>query len=250
MQKTAEAPDRESLYLYEDLIVAPRQDGEGNAEGYDFHMLPRVVRSLDNIWGNILLGQSNTSFDIVFSGCGTGVGTSFLAFHLAALAAKDYGTKTLYVDVNISQLEKTNIINYKDRPGLISYFTEHADLASLIHTTKQPNLHILSPGRGHQSAKIGRLLLEGERLHEFMATLRNEYPIVIYDCAPVTVSPWSISLCKAAASVVLVASYALSSMEICRAAVDRLRENGVTIVGMIINKRTYPIPEKLYNWLK
>jgi Mrp family chromosome partitioning ATPase len=53
-------------------------------------------------------------------------------------------------------------------------------------------------------------------------------------------------MCDAA---LLVVESDQANREVVRQAGLRLAESGVRLLGVILNKRTYPIPEKLYRWI-
>ena len=54
------------------------------------------------------------------------------------------------------------------------------------------------------------------------------------------------AMCDAA---LLVVECNDANREVVRQAGLRLAEGGVRLLGVVLNKRTYPIPEKLYRWI-
>lgn len=244
-----ELPSNKTCF-YRNLLV-PEGATESVATGkYDFEFLPAISRELDTLWGNIAIQTMGSGMDLVFTGSHTGTGTSFVAFHLAVLLARDFGVRVLYVDTSVGELHHRSIVDFGDRVGLISYFSDNIELSDLVLPTVEPRLSLIGPGRGSADARIGSLLIQPERLNQLMNEARNAFDVVIFDCAPVVLSPWSMAISKNASGVVLVCSYADSRREVCQVSLDRLAASGTNVLGAVLNNRNYPIPAKIYDWLK
>jgi len=62
--------------------------------------------------------------------------------------------------------------------------------------------------------------------------------------------PSTIAFARVADQTILICKCGVSRQEVYKYAVNKLRENGVSLAGMILNERQYPIPISVYNLLK
>jgi Mrp family chromosome partitioning ATPase len=81
------------------------------------------------------------------------------------------------------------------------------------------------------------------------AELRREFDFVIVDAPPLTRCADAIALGQLSDGVVLVLEANSTRRETALAAAESLRSSGIQIIGAVLNKRTFPIPEKIYNRL-
>jgi Mrp family chromosome partitioning ATPase len=79
--------------------------------------------------------------------------------------------------------------------------------------------------------------------------LREEFDIVLVDAPPLAHYADAIALGRLSDGVVLVIEAESTRRDSALAAVETLRSSEVKILGAVLNKRVYPIPEKLYSKL-
>lgn len=207
--------------------------------------------SFASIWASIMLRKNNSVRTVMFNGTTLGDGTSTLAQGFAAFLAQEYNHKVLLVDFNIGhQSAASGLPGTDNLQGLTSFFGMNQHLKDLIYRTSIPNLSLLPMGKPIESFQAGNFLSSMDKLDHLADFFHKNYDITIFDTLPVTTSPWSISLAKKIDSVILVCRYASSRREVAQLSVDLLQENGVTVDGVILNDRKFPVPPWIYNSLK
>ena len=82
-----------------------------------------------------------------------------------------------------------------------------------------------------------------------IAELKSAFDFVIIDAAPIGESSDAFALCQFADGVVLVLEAGKTRKETARVAESNLRAAGIPILGGVLNKRTFPIPEFIYQRL-
>ena len=82
-----------------------------------------------------------------------------------------------------------------------------------------------------------------------IAELRTEFDYVLIDSPVLSVSNDAASLGRASDGVVLVLKAHSSRREVARKAVENFENERVRVLGAVLNKRTFPIPESIYNKL-
>ena len=92
-------------------------------------------------------------------------------------------------------------------------------------------------------------LLTSERMKARSTELRKAFDFVIVDAPPMTRYADAIVLGQLSDGVVLVLEAEYTRREAARIAVESLRSSGIQVLGAVLNKRTFPIPEKIYNML-
>jgi Mrp family chromosome partitioning ATPase len=92
-------------------------------------------------------------------------------------------------------------------------------------------------------------LLTSERIKSRLAELRSEFTFIIIDAPPLTRYADAIAIGKLADGLVLILEAGATRREAAQLASTNLRSSGIPILGAVLNKRTFPIPEKIYKRL-
>jgi Mrp family chromosome partitioning ATPase len=91
--------------------------------------------------------------------------------------------------------------------------------------------------------------MSSNRLAARIMELRQEFRYVLMDSPPVNVYSDAVPLGQAADGVILVISAnSTRREEACKAKVC-LESAGAPLLGVVLNNRTYPIPQVIYNRL-
>jgi Mrp family chromosome partitioning ATPase len=212
------------------------------------NQLNKIRFSLSAIWNTLALRSAAHNSAMLFTGCSVGDGSSFVSLHMTLLAVMEFGLETLFVDTDFDKRQPSSLAA-ADSEGLSNYLQGFQPLEELIQKSKLPGLSVLPSGR-NRGESCCNLLTQKRYLDELLAFSRDNYQVVIFDCPPVPVSPWTISLSQMVDHVILVARYATSRRQVCMHTVEKLKENNIVLAGMVLNEREYPIPMNIYNWLK
>jgi Mrp family chromosome partitioning ATPase len=108
------------------------------------------------------------------------------------------------------------------------------------------NLWLLSSGSSTEAALP---LLSTDRMRQRIAELRSRADYVLIDASAMNVSNDASSLAAASDGLVLVLKANSSRRETLRKEVQDLQAAHVRVLGAVLNQRTYPIPESIYNRL-
>jgi Mrp family chromosome partitioning ATPase len=74
--------------------------------------------------------------------------------------------------------------------------------------------------------------------------------VTIFDGQPAVEYPSTTAFAKAVDHTILICRYGFSRREISKLVIDKLKENGVSVAGVILNERQHPIPDSVYRMLK
>ncbi len=207
---------------------------------------------LDKIWINLNLkatDQSTKTF--LLCGASRGVGVTFISFYLSLLTALERNMKALYVDANMDVPHESPVIpNIQAYPGLASYLAGYQSPETLIMQTQYKNLSVLPSGAHEVLRQANSGPQEQRTISSFVSYCKAHYDVTIFDGQPAVEYPSTTAFAKAVDHTVLVCKYGVSRREIAKLAIDKLKENGVSVAGAILNERMLPIPDSIYKMLK
>jgi len=206
-------------------------------------LLSKMRYSLSDSWANIMLETKQSVQTLLVCGSARKEGVTLISFHLAMFLSKEYSMKVLYVDTNLNH---TSIPKIQNLPGVYSFVSEKKDLASLIVQTDYPGLYLLPSGAGTIAKNIGSNMLSREPIESLIQFCRINFDMTIIDGQPLTSSPVMIEFARVVDMTLLVCRYGYSRHEVSKIAIDKLQKYGITSIGVILNDRKFPVPQKLY----
>lgn len=183
---------------------------------------------------------------VVFAGIEHGNGCSETAASVADCLAETAHGRICLVEANFRSPGLSALFRSTNDYGLTDVLRANTPIRSIAKAVNNERLWLISSG---SPAEDSPSLLTSERLKMRFAELRKEFDFVIVDAPPMTPYSDAISLGKQSDGVVLVVEANQTRREAAVAAADSLRAAQVAILGAVLNKRTFPIPEILYRRL-
>jgi capsular exopolysaccharide synthesis family protein len=184
---------------------------------------------------------------VVFAGVNHGDGCTGISASVAETLAKNGLGTICLVEANFRTPALPALFGTANHYGLAdALLRDNGPIRSFAKSTKDDRLWLLSCGA---SARDSANLLGSERVKARFAELRDEFSIVIIDAPPLTRYADAIAIGQLTDGAVLVLEAASTRRESAQVAVSTLRSARIPILGAVLNKRTYPIPEKLYKRL-
>ena len=130
-----------------------------------------------------------------------------------------------------------------DLTVLILTFVLSMILSACLLYTSNKNLWLLSCG---SLAVDSANLLNSERIKTRFQELRDEFDYVIIDAPPMSRYADAMALGKLADGFVLVLEANSTRREAAMRVTESLSQAQIRVLGAVLNKRTFPIPESLY----
>jgi Mrp family chromosome partitioning ATPase len=188
----------------------------------------------------------DTPHMVVFAGIDHGSGCSQICASVADTLAINAPGRICLVEANFRSPGLPAILGTTNGQGLTDALLEEGSIWSFVKPVWDEKIWFLSSG---SPAADSPNLLSSERLKARSAELRKEFEFVIVDAPPLTRYADAIGLGQLSDGVVLVLEANSTRREAALAAADSLRSSGVKVIGAVLNKRTFPIPEFLYRRL-
>jgi protein-tyrosine kinase len=129
------------------------------------------------------------------------------------------------------------------RSGLSDALQEQRPVRDFVKHLQPYNVWLLSCGSAPETAVS---LLSSERMTALVEELRKEFDYVLIDAPPIGAYADTLRMGQIGDGLVLVLEANVTRREVAARIADRLRETKMNIIGTVLNKWTFPIPESVY----
>jgi len=159
-------------------------------------------------------------------------GKSLCASNFAIVTAQA-GLKTVLVDADLRRPSVHKAFQLHSPIGLAGYLQGKTDrIEDITHKGEVPNLDVIVCGPIPTSPSE---LLEGTRMDQLLADLRQRYDRVILDCPPISAVSDPLVMGSKADGVLYVMKFKKIRREHARRSVQRVQDAGIQIVGVLLN---------------
>jgi len=221
------------------------------------HTLPRVdlhvtsnraaqAETLKLVHGVFLSHGSTPRRAVVFAAIDPGNGCSQICGLAARALAASVRTPVCLVDANFRNSHGSSSYNAKNFPGLADALRSPGPIQDFMLCAGPHNLALLPRGvmTGESFSFLNSRSLKGR-----MEDLRSEFAYVLIDAPPMNSYADAVTLAQLADGIVLVLEAHSTRRESALKITEQLRAAGIAVLGGVLNKRTFPIPETLYHIL-
>jgi capsular exopolysaccharide synthesis family protein len=148
------------------------------------------------------------------------------------------GRRVLMVDADLRAPRLHGLFRMDRKQGLSDIYNrdlpiDRVPLGEYVKDTNIPNLSLLSSGE-FELQKLGEMFFS-RRIRELFSRLRNEYDFVLVDTAPTLQFSDARLLGQISDGLILIIRSGKSSRENVQLTVQRITEDGIPIVGTILN---------------
>jgi Mrp family chromosome partitioning ATPase len=179
---------------------------------------------------------------VVFCGVGRGTGCSRVCVRVSETLAAHSEGSICVVDASL-----TPVLHDHFRIENICGWSEALAAADptprFVQRIMPFDLWLLPRGRLSDDLPLA---VKRERVRRRLADLRGQFKYVVIDAPPANLFPDTAWLAALADGVVLVVEAHVTRRETARRARDDLTAAGGRLLGTVLNKRTFPVPDALY----
>jgi Mrp family chromosome partitioning ATPase len=161
------------------------------------------------------------------------------------LAARGEG-RVCVVDANFRAPSLHEYFGAENVNGLTEATIEAGPIENFARQTLEPDLWLMPGGKAAAKLRFPAMA-DGLRLR--MEELRNIFRYVVIHSGPLQLETSSMLLSRWADGVVLVLEANSTPRDTARRAKENLAAAGVSVLGVVLNNRTFPIPEVIYRRL-
>lgn len=183
---------------------------------------------------------------VVFAGIDHGNGCSQVAISASEILSENGPGAVCLVEANFRSPALAGMLRSPNYHGMTDALLREGPVRSFMNPVCDDRFWLLTCG---PAATDSLNLLTSQRMGARFAELREEFDFVIVDAPPLTRYADAVALSQLSDGIVLVLEAESTRRTVALAAAENLRSSGITILGAVLNKRTYPIPEKIYRRL-
>jgi Mrp family chromosome partitioning ATPase len=189
----------------------------------------------------------NARRTVLFAGAEEDNGCASICVRAGQILARLTAQSVCVVDVNVHAPVLHGLVKSDNRAGFMSAIGQPGGSARFARRWASDNVWIMPSGAS--SAADREQLLSPDQVGACLKELSAEFQRLIVCAPPINLHDESLTLSQLVDGVVLVLEANVTRREIARNAQTRLEELEVPLLGVVLNDRTYPIPEALYRLL-
>lgn len=203
----------------------------------------------------MLNGKAAGPVVVAFTSCEKHEGVSSVASNFASTLADDSGRKVLLMDGDLRRPTLHTMISLAHRTKKPKGLWGRRELlpeARVAGSLTLPAWQLIRAG-SHLDVLLARrkfdnpgMLFAMHEFGEFLDEARRKYDFVVIDCPPIHRSSGAAILSSRADGTVLVVEAGNVRQEAIQRGVMTLEETGANVLGVVLNKRQYPIPSFIY----
>jgi len=204
----------------------------------------RELGILRNSIDTALRGRQKRS--IMFTSSAHEEGTTTLALNFAAVVASQGHGRVLLVEVNARRPSLYWRLGLSANDGVTDYFESNRTLASVVQPVEMLGIDVIHIGQ-RDPAKI-QLHLE-KSFPELIQEALRTYDTVVVDAPPTVLSPETPPMTASVDGVVLVVQCERTKREIVQRSLGMIAQFQGKVLGTVLNRKKYYIPEFIYRRL-
>jgi protein-tyrosine kinase len=183
---------------------------------------------------------------LMFAGIDGATGCSQLCAVTADLLAQSVSGSVCIMEADCRSQRLGELFGVENHFGFADSLRQEGPIRAFAKQLLRVNLWLLSSGSLGSDC---RNFLISDRMTERIAELRAAFDYVLIDAPPLNTNAEAMVLGRNTDGVVLVLEANTTRREAALRAAQNLRAAGITVLGAVLNKRTFPIPAVLYKRL-
>jgi len=175
-----------------------------------------------------------------------GEGTSTIVREFSKLAADHIGHNVLLLEADRCRPGQKDHFKIPSQYSWIDALKRGEDIGGAVHHVPESNLHVSFACNDAGSTPE---FFNSPVFDTFCNVLRSEFDLVLIDSAPFSVSPDGLAIASKVDGIVLVIEAERTKWQAVKLVKDSFNRVGGNILGSVLNKRRYYIPEYIYKFL-
>ena len=183
---------------------------------------------------------------IQFIGSREGEGTSTIAREFARISATRIGKSVLLLDGDRHQTTQKDYFALKSNYSWLDALIKTDCVDNALYQIGESKLFV-SPSCNSSTSTPE--MFDSPRFDSFWRTLRDRFDLVLIDSPPLTISPDGLAIAGRVDGVILVLEAEKTRWQTAKNVKDSITRVGGQVLGLVLNKRRYYIPESIYKIL-
>lgn len=227
--------------------VAPQDArANGNSQRRDRNAVAddEIMKLVHRVF--ILPGTAKAPRVVALCGVDQGAGCSWVCARTSEVLAGQTSGTVCAVDANLRSPSLDGHFRIGKSAGFADAMKDSQPLSEYARRVRPNNLWVLTAGTisGEPNGS-----LNPARLQEKFSELRSQFDYVLVDTPPADSYADALLLGQMTDGIILVVGSNLTRRESALIAKESFDAAGIPVIGAVLNKRTFPIPEALYRIL-
>ena len=180
-----------------------------------------------------------------FIGSRQGEGTSTIVREFAKTAATTIGKSVLLLDADRARPSHHVHFNFYSPHGWQESIINKDLLWGCFHQVDRS----LFVGQSSNTATYTPEIFDSPKFQSYQEKLWERFELILIDSPPLNMSPDGLAIAPRTTGVVVVVGAESTGWRVVRGTVSRIKNVGGNILGVVLNKRRYHIPEFIYRRL-
>ena len=209
--------------------------------------LPAQYEPLINLVHRVfLVPEIDAPRVVVFSGADRGSGCTWICAHTCKVLSALVSGSVCIVDANLRSPGLDQYFDLQKPHGLTDALSQPDPIRNYVQAVTGGRFSVLGSGDGisNQAAAV-----DMNRMRARIKELRQDFDYVLVDAPSLDLYSDGIVLAGASDGVIMVLGASSSRREAARNAVEELKAANVPLLGAVLNRREFPIPEFIYRML-
>lgn len=190
--------------------------------------------------------EKQINHSIVFSGFRKGDGASTMSLNFANAFAENSENSVLLIDGNLRDPILHNQFRLKKKKGLFDALQGSAGMQDIVNEIIPKKLFFIPAG---QQTKNPITLFESSKFDAFLRQIREKYDLAIFDSAPLLGNPETTLLANKTDGLIMILNADVTRWEVAKSVKSDLESSNVRILGAILNRKQFIIPQSIYRFL-
>lgn len=175
-----------------------------------------------------------------------GEGTSTLIRKFAELAATKIGKSVLLLDADRHTPSQHRYFHIKSELGWQDAVSGGAPVSETLHKIDNMDLYV---GPSSNSRAATPAIFDSHTLNDFWKIVWERFDLILIDSPPLHVSPDGLAIAPRVNGVVIVVEAEKTPSATVKNLKERIDRVGGNVLGIVLNKRRYYIPQFIYDRL-
>ncbi len=247
MSRNFDIMHRESVRAAEfrpTAVPRPNPNAAAGAREHNADVENEILKLVRRVF--ILPGAAQAPAVVAFCGIENGTGCSWVCARTSEVLADQNPGRVCVIDANLRSPSLHEHFRMEKGVGFADAMKESGPVGEFARPTWISNLWLMTSG----AADIGpNGAFSPARARARFEELRAEFDYLLIDAPPMSFPADAALVGQLTDGVVLVVGSSSTRREPARIGKESLEAAGVPVLGAVLNRRTYPIPEALYQRL-
>lgn len=194
----------------------------------------------------IFLAEENSPRMVLFSEFERNTGCASICVHVGEILAAQSEGSVCLVDMGFRAPSLHEYCGVQNERGLAEALVESSPVHEFAQQLSPANLWVIPSGRGAPQLNFAKV---PDRLRTRMEELRKAFRYVVVHSGSLWLNADAMLVSKWTDGVVLVLEAHSTRRDTARRIKESLGAANARVLGVVLNNRTYPIPETLYSRL-